>query len=164
MAVYFIQHPINGRIKIGKSFMVQKRLEQLSKQERVPLELLGVIKGYSTEESDLHSYFNDIRLHGEWFDSTSELIEFIADQTIPLDALQEVPPVKSLVIQSKISDLAEERGFSTPETLSKATNLTVATIYNIWTGDISNRKISTLFLIADVLNVPMEHLFEIVEL
>jgi hypothetical protein len=163
VAVYFIQNPDTGHIKIGKSFMVQERLKALSRQEGAPLKLLGVIKGYGVEEADLHLHFDAIRLHGEWFDSTSELIEFIADQAIPLDNLQEVPPVKSLVIQSKISDLAKERGFKTPEALSKATDLTRTTMYNVWTGDIGNRKFETLYIIAGALNVPIEHLFEIVE-
>jgi hypothetical protein len=68
MAVYFIQHPDTGHIKIGKSFMVLERIKTLSKQERVTLELLGVIKGYGVEEADLHLHFKAIRLHGEWFE------------------------------------------------------------------------------------------------
>lgn len=68
-----------------------------------------------------------------------------------------------MTMQSKIKGLAQEAGFDKPEHLSKETNLTRTTIYNVWTGDISNRKISTLFLIADLLNVPMDHLFEMVE-
>lgn len=64
---------------------------------------------------------------------------------------------------SKIKGLAQEAGFRKPEHLSKETNLTRSTIYNVWTGDISNRKISTLFLIASVLNVPIDHLFEMAE-
>jgi transcriptional regulator with XRE-family HTH domain len=67
------------------------------------------------------------------------------------------------MMQSKIKSLAQEAGYEKPEHLSKETNLTRSTLYNVWTGDISNRKISTLFLIAGVLNVPIDHLFEMVE-
>jgi transcriptional regulator with XRE-family HTH domain len=64
------------------------------------------------------------------------------------------------MMQSKIKALAQDAGFLKPEHLSKEANLTRTTIYNVWTGDISNRKISTLFLIARALNVPVDHLFE----
>lgn len=67
------------------------------------------------------------------------------------------------MMASKIKALAQEQGFQKPEHLSKVVGLTRSTIYNIWTGDISNRKISTLYLIAGILNVPMDHLFEITE-
>jgi transcriptional regulator with XRE-family HTH domain len=67
------------------------------------------------------------------------------------------------MMQSKIKLIAQKQGYEKPEHLSRETNLTRSTIYNVWTGDISNRKISTLFLIADTLNVPIDHLFEMVE-
>ena len=64
------------------------------------------------------------------------------------------------MMQSKVKQLARGKGFNTPEALSKKTGLTRSTLYNIWTGDVGKRQFQTMFIIAKVLQVPMEDLAE----
>ena len=63
-------------------------------------------------------------------------------------------------LRSKIKELAEERGFKRPEDLSKKTELTRSTLYNVWDGDIGSRQYKTMLIIARVLGVSMEDLAE----
>lgn len=162
MAVYFILNIDKGLIKIGYSFQVAERLKQLSKQSEESLTLLGVIPGDHNVEQELHTFFDENRVDGEWFRSNNKLLHFIDKNVTTLDELNE-EATEGSGLQSRVKILAQEQGYKTPEALSKPLGLTRSTIYNVWTGDISNRKISTLFLIADLLNVPMDHLFEMVE-
>lgn len=167
MAVYFILNVDKDLIKIGYSFKVAERLKQLSKQSEESLTLLGVMSGDHNAEQELHTLFDENRVNGEWFRSNNELLHFIDKNAITLDELNEEVikegVIKGSGLQSRVKILAQEQGYKTPEALSKPLGLTRSTIYNVWTGDIANRKISTLFLIADVLNVPMDQLFETVE-
>ncbi len=160
MAVYFVQNPDTGHIKIGKSFMVQKRVGDLSRNEGVDLELLGVIKGYSTEEADLHLYFSDIRLHGEWFGSTSELIQFIVDHAIPLCDLTETRPLTEMVLFSKIKSLAETKNLKTPQDLSHELKISWITAKQLWDGDVSNTRLGTMFKVANLFDCKIDDLFE----
>jgi len=43
----------------------------------VKLELLASVPGYANEESGLHTRFQELRHHGEWFEATSELEAYI---------------------------------------------------------------------------------------
>ena len=65
------------------------------------------------------------------------------------------------MMQSKIRDLARAKGFMHPEHLSRETGLTRATLYNVWTGDVSKRQFETMATIAKALGVTMEDLFEV---
>jgi len=63
---------------------------------------------------------------------------------------------------SKIKQLANERGYNTPEDLSKKMGMTRTTVYNVWTGDVSRRRFSTMHAISKALDVSLEDLFEMV--
>ncbi len=160
MAVYFIQNQKTGHIKIGKSIAVNKRLNGLSREVGDPLELLGVIEGYSDLEYKLHSQFQDIRIHGEWFMNSPELLEFISKKSIPLCDLDDSCSAEVTGMPSVIGIIAQEQGYSTPEALSKKTNLTRATIYNVWKGDISRKQFGTMVIIAKALNVAIADLHD----
>lgn len=65
MLTYFIQPEIGGLIKIGKSTQLVERYKQL----------LAVI--YGDHESKIHDLFRNYRKHGEWFESSKEITDFI---------------------------------------------------------------------------------------
>ena len=74
--VYFVQGEITQRIKIGFSSQVDNRIKDLETSE--PLRLLHVISDASTEkERSIHQQFAHLRVIGEWFEGTAELIEYI---------------------------------------------------------------------------------------
>lgn len=77
--VYFILNRISGRIKIGKSFDVDKRLASLQTASPDPLELLGSVPSWLHTEAELHARFAALREHGEWFRDDPELLAFIEE-------------------------------------------------------------------------------------
>lgn len=78
--VYFLRAAESGRIKIGKTVNVQKRLASLRGASSGALELLGyVAESAGCTERDLHARFSESRTHGEWFEPTDELLAFIRE-------------------------------------------------------------------------------------
>lgn len=75
--IYFIQDEATKSIKIGISFNVQTRLEQIQNMCPSKLILLKCIKGGIDKEKELHERFSEHRLHGEWFRENEELENFI---------------------------------------------------------------------------------------
>lgn len=80
-SVYFVQQGANGPIKIGVSRDVQARLTQLQTSSAHPLQLLVSVAGGSALEADLHKQFEADRLHGEWFEPSAQLLDFIKTVT-----------------------------------------------------------------------------------
>lgn len=76
--VYFIQCGDDGPIKIGKSRDPKGRLAAMMPNNPFELRLLRTMKGGHSLERLLHWRFAPIRLRGEWFAPTSELLHFIA--------------------------------------------------------------------------------------
>lgn len=75
--VYFIQAGETGPIKIGKADKPMKRIAELQTGNPHPLRLVGAIDGGVNEEQALHQRFTRLRLHGEWFEPSAELLEYI---------------------------------------------------------------------------------------
>jgi hypothetical protein len=73
--VYFIYSPESGHIKIGRSIDPGKRLKELQTGSSSELRLLAVTTCY--EERELHDYFANCRVQGEWFHATADLCGFI---------------------------------------------------------------------------------------
>jgi hypothetical protein len=66
--IYFIRNERSGAIKIGYSGDPRKRLSQLKISSPDPLVLIGTIFGGRKEERQLHAYFQDYHLRGEWYE------------------------------------------------------------------------------------------------
>lgn len=73
--VYFIQGITTGRIKIGVSKDPKKRMQQMQLSEQTVL--LCAVKGSYTLEDTLHNMFKEYRVHGEWFDPSERIMDFI---------------------------------------------------------------------------------------
>ena len=66
-----------GPVKIGwTSKSVAKRKRALELQSPFKLDLLASSLGGQMEEYLLHKHFKHLRLHGEWFEATDELLNF----------------------------------------------------------------------------------------
>lgn len=73
--MYFIAGA--GLIKIGISTNVTSRLRAIRNSSPVPVELLAVIRGNTFFEGQAHRRFAHLRRHGEWFEDSPEIREFI---------------------------------------------------------------------------------------
>lgn len=76
-SVYFISD--GEYIKIGSSERVGRRFKSLQSGNPKKLELLGAVSAKLFSEYGLHRRFADIRVHGEWFKHTPELMAFIEE-------------------------------------------------------------------------------------
>lgn len=80
-------------IKIGITSYVKGRLENLTTGSPFPLKLIAyfpAIRGIETEQS-LHNQFNHLKLQGEWFEGSKELVEYVQfEHQKFLDILQQI--------------------------------------------------------------------------
>jgi len=80
MSVYFVRQANDaGLIKIGYTDdSIKSRLSTLQTASPEPLTLLCAVPGSRDEETALHARFAPYRRRGEWFEPSSELLEYIA--------------------------------------------------------------------------------------
>ena len=83
--VYFIQAEQSLRIKIGIAENPEKRLKDLQVGSPEKLSLIGIVYGAGREEERrLHNVFHYAQTHGEWFEPTIRLVDWIQQYaTIP---------------------------------------------------------------------------------
>lgn len=88
--VYFVLAEDVQRVKIGQSDDVDKRVKALATASPVSLRLLGAIKEqtHSSEHSEygIHRKWSSLRVKGEWFAASSELLAWIRQITKPKPA------------------------------------------------------------------------------
>lgn len=81
--VYFITAPEKALypVKIGRSSTasIHKRMRDLQSAHPYRLGFLLIIEGGAAQEANAHQAFADLRLSGEWFRRTSDLMRVIAD-------------------------------------------------------------------------------------
>ena len=75
--IYFIQVENNGPIKIGRAIDPKDRLKKLQIGNHKKLNLIAVIPGKSALESKIHSDLKEFRRDGEWFNPTTEVLDYI---------------------------------------------------------------------------------------
>lgn len=78
--IYFVRAGENGRVKIGRTGHVPRRLAKMQTDSGEKLNLLGVIVGSAAVERDLHDKLSEFRAQGEWFDAAPELLAAIEDE------------------------------------------------------------------------------------
>jgi len=79
--VYYIQARHGGCIKIGYAEFPKQRLKTLQAGCPVELVLLAEHEGNHLTETKVHDRFFKTRHHREWFECTSELVDFISKNT-----------------------------------------------------------------------------------
>lgn len=73
--VYFLT---DGEVvKIGFSSNPKKRVGSIQTGHAKPLTLLGTIVASVMDEMSIHELFSDLRVRGEWFQATPDLLAFI---------------------------------------------------------------------------------------
>ena len=91
--VYFVQAESTGKIKIGQSDDVPKRMYALQCASPGKLTLLGKLSTKVVREEELHRRFHVHRAFGEWFDPAEEIMCYIRENAV-LDAGDIVPTYK----------------------------------------------------------------------
>jgi len=71
--VYFVE--AGGLIKIGWALDPEQRIKSIQHLSPVKLKLLGFTRGSKCKEKSLHYKFAHLRVHGEWFQKSEELLE-----------------------------------------------------------------------------------------
>ncbi|WP_462402283.1 GIY-YIG nuclease family protein [Pseudomonas sp. Marseille-QA0332] len=74
--IYFAKNG-RGLIKIGSSMDTTNRIKSLETGAGEPLTLLASVPGSMGAERRLHQQFSKLHKHGEWFEETPELTEYI---------------------------------------------------------------------------------------
>jgi len=78
VGVYFLKSEHSGRIKIGFSRQLPRRIDEIKGASPEPVELLHVIPDASPDlESALHDKFHNLRIGGEWFEGSQDLLEYV---------------------------------------------------------------------------------------
>lgn len=72
-----------GKVKIGVSNNVTRRLHGFRTASAQPVELLAVLPGSTELETRLHSQFSAAHSHGEWFSLNDDLRAYL--HALPLD-------------------------------------------------------------------------------
>jgi hypothetical protein len=94
-AVYAFGSPMTTRIKIGTSISVGNRLSQIQGACPFPLNELWRTPGDHRLEGALHTRFEPLRVHGEWFDFAG-----IADPVAEIAAAAEVESARLATTES----------------------------------------------------------------
>lgn len=112
--VYFIQ--ADEAIKIGYSISPEMRLGELQVGSHQTLEIIGLMEGTVKTEHEIHEKFDHLRIRGEWFQGTTELLEFIDSVAIRVELPPAPAPPLSAEAQSTIDGLAKTRSANGHET------------------------------------------------
>ena len=101
--VYFVSaKATNHPIKIGLTTDTSGRFQTLKNAMPYELEILGYLPIEDrSAERDLHKKFSHIRLRGEWFERTDDLMAFIA--TLPI-----IAPVKNTPPEIDLDEMYRE--------------------------------------------------------
>ncbi len=75
--VYFIQPGEEPFVKIGITDDLVHRVESLQTASPHALRVLGQIPGTMRTEREIHVLFSHLRVRGEWFRLTSEVIDYV---------------------------------------------------------------------------------------
>lgn len=78
---YFIQQENGGNIKIGFTTQEpEKRLANLQTGSAYQLRIVGLLQG--NRENKLHKNFSDIKVKGEWYKNSKELVDYIKSNSL----------------------------------------------------------------------------------
>lgn len=81
--IYFFQGEITHRIKIGfTTRFIHSRMAALQTGSPDKLVFLGAHPGNERTEYELHEKFRKVYSHGEWFNESEELIQYIKQYCI----------------------------------------------------------------------------------
>lgn len=116
MPVYFIQAGEAGAVKIGTAKSSVNRLRDLQIGCPMDLTLLREIPGGAEIERLLHGRFSDLRIRGEWFEYTDEMLHVEPDSLKSAAAPLRSSPALDRAIQKAggVGKLAEALDITGP--------------------------------------------------
>lgn len=106
--VYFILAEATGAIKIGSTGFVSKRIAALRTASPCRLVFLGA--SAAIDERECHRRFAPVRLGGEWFAPTSELLNYIAAVKDDSIECRDQPFSQSRLFGASVDDLVKSCG------------------------------------------------------
>lgn len=80
-SVYFIRQGALGPIKIGHTNNIKRRLMNLQPGNPHPLRVLVLVPGSRGDERAYHEKYRHLRVGGEWFTPSTQLLAEIKDLT-----------------------------------------------------------------------------------
>jgi hypothetical protein len=86
MAVYMVQAGENGPVKVGFAANPERRIDGLQIGQPVVLTVLRIMEGCRRFEAALHKHFAHLRIRGEWFTHSDEMLgdlEFLRPGPVP---------------------------------------------------------------------------------
>lgn len=92
--IYFLHDITTDRIKIGRALNVANRINSIKNMNSRPsnIQTLRIIlspkEKYKELEAFFHQYYNQYRLHSEWFQLPKEEIQKIKEKDLPIKNLQ----------------------------------------------------------------------------
>jgi hypothetical protein len=129
-AVYIVAAQETGRVKIGRAKDVRKRLGALRGSSPVDLDLLGTLPGGAAVEAYLHASFASQRLHGEWFELTTEIAAVAETGKLPPATvgiqLAKLKADGELFRRFALIEQAISQGRDTPSTVAQTAGCSVA--------------------------------------
>jgi hypothetical protein len=144
MPVYMIRAGENGPVKIGVTDDVGKRLRNMQTGNSERLSVLRVFEGSADEERRLHARFLSLRLRGEWFHFSPELLDDLGLVEIPtLVAAPEPEPIivrdnPVLFTAAEIEERGRRIGISIA-TICERAKIALSTFYRWRSGDTEPR-------------------------
>jgi len=119
--VYFVQDGL-GRVKIGVTNDVAKRLSSLKTGSSTDLSLIRFIEGAGPKvEKWLHRRFKDQRIQGEWFEFSAAMMQIITpDETASIPQIVKRRDIR-LTTKERIAEAirdADMMGLSPKQTLT----------------------------------------------
>jgi DNA-binding XRE family transcriptional regulator len=155
MPVYFLQaEDKTGPIKIGWAKDVYKRLGEIQNMSPTRLVILGVLECEREEEYTIHNIFSTDRLYGEWFNLSTELLNFIRPLPIP----EKKTSIKNLCdidnIAAKVRALRAWLGLSQTEFGNKI-GVSITTV-SAWEAGRGNPKPENVQKINETFGIPLE--------
>lgn len=130
MNIYFYYLPENNLVKIGCSTNIEQRIKNLSTGCIEVGQIIRVISGYGFQaEKWLHKYFKDLRVKGEWFKYTEEMLTVnIPDEASDMYHHFLKFPLSSGVHPLPNGGVVPLKNFETQEDQAKA----LTSIYRTW--------------------------------
>jgi hypothetical protein len=87
--IYFIRAGYSGPVKIGRADDPRSRLEYLQTGHYETLEIVRSLTGDFREERWLHQEFANLRIRGEWFHFSPDMLTVVPPQALTDEVLAE---------------------------------------------------------------------------
>jgi len=146
MPTYIIRAGLAGPVKIGKADDVEHRREALQTAHHETLHVLRVIDTHFDAEPILHERFAALRIRGEWFEFSEEMLTFIPAKPAPAAPA----PINGRTIQELLADWS-------PREVAKRIGCTPKTVEN-WKkgkGGPQAKYVVAMLNDADLWKVPL---------